>query len=652
MTVRPDKGEDVVDLFDRVCRLHNGDVAVEWRGRALSYAEIDRDARRLAARLAASGLGEGAVVALWLEDRALWIAALLACLRCGCAFAPLDPDWPRERLRSVLEDLEPALALVDGSAPDLPVARAVRLGGEPGGEIWEGPRAAVDPDALCYVYFTSGSTGRPKGIAGRRKGLSHFIRWEIEELALPSGIRGTQLASPAFDASLRDVLVPLCAGGRVCVPPLPPASLDAARLVRWMEESGVQLVHCVPSLFRALAQAPAAAGELASVRFVLLAGEELRVPDVAAWRERFGRGATLVNLYGATETTMVKLFHVVRDEDLERGFIPIGKPMAGARALLLQEDLTVTRPGAVGEIYLRSPYMTLGYYRQPGKTREVFLPNPFMQDPRDLIFRTGDLARLLEDGSLQFVGRQGGLVKVRGLRVEPGEIEAALLSHAEVRDAVVVAREDRPGDLRLAAYVVPGAGAAEGSPSAASLRSLLRRTLPEAMIPAAFVRLGRLPLLPNGKVDRQALPAPSREEAAAGWMEARAEGPVEEMLADLWAELLGVERVGLRESFFELGGHSLLATQLIARARDLFEVEVPLRRLLDEPTVAGMAAAVLDADLGADAAAPPRIVRAPRAPRRAPVPLSFAQERLWFLEQLLPGRSDYHVSAALRATGG
>src|SRR6185436_12708145 len=402
----PLPGEDVLDLFDRVCRAHARDVAVEWRGRAVSYRELDRLSRRLACRLRAEGLGEGDVAVLWLEDRVLWIAALLACLRSGCAFAPIDPDWPEGRRQAVLADLEPRVALVDGSAPELPGVTRLRLDEAGDGPLWAGPRAQVDADALCYVYSTSGSTGRPKGIAGRRKGLSHFIRWEIETLDLPAGPRVTQLTSPAFDASLRDVLVPLCAGGRVCIPPAPPAALDPALLVGWLAESGAQVLHCVPSLFRALAQAPAEAGSLAEMRFVLLAGEELRVPDVQAWRQRFGRGAAVVNLYGSTETTMVKLFHVVRDEDLERGFIPIGRPMKGARALLLQEDLTVTRQGSVGEIFIRSPYMTLGYYRQPEKTREVFLPNPFSQDPQDLVFRTGDLARMLEDGSFQFIGRK------------------------------------------------------------------------------------------------------------------------------------------------------------------------------------------------------------------------------------------------------
>jgi len=642
----PLPGEDVLDLFDRVCRAHARDVAVEWRGRAVSYRELDRLSRRLACRLRAEGLGEGDVAVLWLEDRVLWIAALLACLRSGCAFAPIDPDWPEGRRQAVLADLEPRVALVDGSAPELPGVTRLRLDEAGDGPLWAGPRAQVDADALCYVYSTSGSTGRPKGIAGRRKGLSHFIRWEIETLDLPAGPRVTQLTSPAFDASLRDVLVPLCAGGRVCIPPAPPAALDPALLVGWLAESGAQVLHCVPSLFRALAQAPAEAGSLAELRFVLLAGEELRVPDVQAWRQRFGRAATVVNLYGSTETTMVKLFHVVRDEDLERGFIPIGRPMKGARALLLQEDLTVTRQGSVGEIFIRSPYMTLGYYRQPEKTREVFLPNPFSQDPQDLVFRTGDLARMLEDGSFQFIGRKGGLVKVRGLRIEPGEIETCLLGHEEVREAVVVPREDRPGDVRLVAYLVgPDRSTAL---SAAELRAFLRRTLPEAMIPSSFVRLEKLPFLPNGKLDRQALPAPARDEVSAAWAGADAQGPVEEMLAGLWAEMLGVERVGPRESFFDLGGHSLLATQLIARARDLFGIEVPLRRLLEEPTVAGMAAALQD-EGAAGAAVAPRIVRAPRRP---PIPLSFAQQRLWFLEQLLPGRSDYHVSAALRAAGG
>ena len=403
----------------------------------------------------------------------------------------------------------------------------------------ESPAIPIDPDAIRYIYYTSGSTGQPKGIAGRLAGLSHFIQWEIETFNIDDGWRVSQFISPTFDAYFRDVLVPLCAGGTVCIPPDSPGNLKTDVLIDWIDRGRIDLIHCVPSLLQAVLGGNLDSEKFKSLKHILLSGEMLHVSEVKRWMEVFGDRIALVNLYGSTETTMVKFFHIVQQTDLSRGFIPIGKPMKGARALVLDERQRVCPPGVAGEIYIRTPFRTLGYYKNPDATKEVFVQNPFNDHPDDLIYRTGDLGLILNDGNFRFLGRKDNQVKIRGIRVELGEIENHLLNHPLVGAAVVLAREDVPGDVRLAAYIVAKQGAA---PSIKDLRDWLKQGLPEYMVPSAFVVLDSLPLTPNGKVDRQALPAPSqnRPELEESFVAPRT--PVEEVLGGIWASFYALSK--------------------------------------------------------------------------------------------------------------
>jgi amino acid adenylation domain-containing protein len=591
--------EPIHRLVQRAAARFAGLPALECGDRQVTYAELDRHVRALAAALVAAGVSQGDLVAILAPASADMIAAMLAVLRAGGAFVPLDLRSPATRLEAAVAEVRPRFWLVaEECAGELRrlerevgfTARTVFLEAarDSAGELGGGePEVDLAPDALSYVYFTSGSTGRPKAIAGRLKAIDHFVRWEIETFGLGPGERVSQLTSPAFDAFLRDAFVPLAAGGTVCPPPSRDVVLDGGRLVEWIDASRLSLLHCTPSLFRLiLAQEPGPERFPALLR-VLLAGEPLLSADVRRWRAAFGDRIELVNLYGPSETTMIKLFHRVRPEDAAATTVPIGRPMAGARAVVLDEKQRPCPPGKMGEIYIRTPYRTLGYLNQPELTREVFIPNPLSGAAADVVYRTGDLGRVREDGSFEIIGRRDQQVKVRGVRVEIAPVEDLLRSQAGVADAAVIDRSDAQGNTFLCAYLV-----LKGEVEAAGFGELLRSRLPEAMVPSAWVVLESLPRTLNGKLDRRALPEPGRLDGRLGRELVAPRTPVEERLCHLFREILSLSEVGIFDDFFAMGGHSLLVAQLLARTRREFGAEVSLHTFFQAPNVAGMAVAL------------------------------------------------------------
>jgi amino acid adenylation domain-containing protein len=603
------KHVSVQELFTQAAAQHRDRVAIERGDERISYGALAENSNRLANYLRAAGLRKGDIVGLLADDTIEVITAIIGVLQAGGVFVPLDPRIPEARLRAMIAGVTPQWLLTQSKfiaalrrvADDNTQARIIALDGAAGSDpALDGvefyathpdatrPVVESEPDDMCYVYFTSGSTGRPKGIAGRLKGIDHFVRWESKTFGVGAGTRVSQLTSPSFDAYLRDVFTPLCAGGTVCAPPSRETVFDAALLVAWLTEQRIEIVHCVPSLFRSLLNQPLAPTDFPALKYVLMAGEPLLPSDVKRWTDVFGDRVQLVNFYGPTETTMIKFCYFVQLSDKERRTIPIGQPIEGARALVLDAKRQACPPGAVGEIYIRTPYRTLGYYKQPELTAEVFVPNPFNDDPADLVYRTGDLGRILDDGNFEFLGRQDQQVKVRGVRIELREIEDLLRGHAGVRDVAVVDLEDSGGNKYLCAYVVTGDGV-----DAATLKEFLAGSLPDYVLPSAFVVLDDLPRTISGKVDRRALPRPADEHARRGAEYVAPRTPIEAELAAIWCQVLNVERVSVEHNFFELGGHSLLATQLLARVRAAMQVELPLRSLFAAPTVAGLARAVM-----------------------------------------------------------
>ncbi len=598
--------QDIQDLLNQAFENFRENTAISCGERHLTYGDLEDRSNKLANFLISSGAERGSIVAIMSQDAVEVITATIAILKAGCVFVTLAPHLPEKRLNAIVSDIYPQWFVVDSKVVrklrNLEVIETLKpqvicVDEERESEDFqdnlnvrkdyadyaniEKQNVHVEPDDMCYIYFTSGSTGKPKGIAGRQKALAHYIQWEIKTFGIGESTKVSQLTTPVFDAFLRDVFVPLCAGGTICIPEEIDTIIDARKLLDWIDSQQINIIHCVPSLFRSLLNEDLDPTRLSNLRYILLAGEPLLPADVIRWMDVYGQRIQLVNLYGASETTMTKFFYFVKPSDRERRSIPIGKPMEGATAVVVDDQGRVCSAGMVGEIYIRTPYRTLGYYRQQALTNEVFIQNPFSNNPNDIVYKTGDLGRILEDGNYEYLGRIDRQVKIRGVRIELAEIENQLRLHPAIKDVVIVDGEDSNSNKYLCAYVVLNQSLDSGA-----LRDFLSQYLPESMVPSVFVQIDTLPRTLSGKVDRRSLPAPQQEPTRT-FVAPRT--PLEEKLASIWAQVLNLERVGINDHFFELGGHSLLATQLVSRAGRAFQVELPLRVLLELPTLAGMA---------------------------------------------------------------
>ncbi|UJB40280.1 amino acid adenylation domain-containing protein [Streptomyces sp. A1-5] len=610
-------------------------VAVRDGRRTVTYAQLELESNDLAYHLSGCGVGPEDLVALALPGAAGMVVAMLAVLKAGAAYLPVDPAYPAARIRYLLEDARPKLLITDSvvreQLPPVDVPFVVM----DDSASWSvghasGPGGAVSVAGPAYVIYTSGSTGRPKGVVVTHASVVSHMAWLADHLGLTVEDRVLARTSPSFDASVWEIWLPLLHGASVCLMPVD-ANKDPDALVGWLREFGVTVAQFVPShLSLVLGSGGSVPGCL---RAVLCGGEplvgELAVRVADAW------SVEVHNLYGPTEATIDATVHAVVSGG--SGPVPIGRPVWNARAYVLDGSLRVVPPGVPGELYLAGGLLARGYVGRPGLTASRFVADPF-DSSGGRMYRTGDVVRWDALGRIEYLGRSDDQVKLRGYRIELGEVESALTALPAVTAARVLIREDRPGDRRLVAYVVPAAG---GAVHQAALRAELAGTLPDYMVPAAFVVLDTLPLLPNGKVDRRALPAP---EASAGDSEGRAPHTVqEEILCGLFADVLGRTQVGVHDGFFELGGHSLLATRLVSRVRSVLGVELAVRTLFQHPTPAGLAAA-LD---GVGRARTPVV----RAERPTAVPLSFAQQRLWFLNRLDGPGATYNIPLVLELAG-
>jgi amino acid adenylation domain-containing protein/non-ribosomal peptide synthase protein (TIGR01720 family) len=660
----------VPERFSAQARRVPFNLAVKDKDETWNYQDLDARSSQLARHLIAGGVAPGDRVAIYSHRSAPLVWALLGVLKAGGAFVILDPAYPAARHIACMELAEPRAWIQLEAAGALPPALAAHLDAagvncrvilprradaEARGLFAdypaEDPCVRLGPDDLAYVAFTSGSTGVPKGVLGRHGPLTHFLPWLQRTFGLDESDRFTLLSGIAHDPLHRDVFTPLQLGASVCVPD-PEEIPVPGRVAEWMRREGVTVAHLTPAMGQLLTEgASIEPGDaVTSLRYVFLVGDVLTRRDVARLRA-MAPVVTCVNYYGSTETQRAVSYHLVRDgEGPGREILPLGHGIEDVQLLVLTPTNRLCGVGEPGEIFLRSPHVARGYLGDEALTRERFITNPFTGLGGDRLYKTGDLGRYLPDGGVEPLGRSDLQVKIRGFRVELGEIEAALGQHPCVREAVVVAREDAGHDKRLVGYVVPQEAGEGGRGRAldAELRGHLRERLPDYMVPSAFVTLDALPLTPNGKVNRRSLPAPAAPQPGEAGEGAAPRTPVEEVLAAVWSGVLGLERVGVNDNFFELGGHSLLATQVISRVRAAFRVELPLRRMFETPTVAGMAAwveAALKSSVESDA--PPLRPAA----RGDELPLSFAQQRLWFLDQLEPGSAFYNVGTAVRLAG-
>ncbi|WP_375737326.1 non-ribosomal peptide synthetase, partial [Polymorphospora lycopeni] len=611
-------------------------VAASCAGERLTYRELDHRAARLARHLRAAGVGPEVLVGICVERSLASVVSVLGVLKAGGAYLPLDPENPAERLAYMLGDagattvvataatrhlvpagIEPLLVdelLADADADDSEVAEV---------------DAGVTPQNLAYVIYTSGSTGRPKGVA-----VNH--RCAIARVHRPAyaAIDETDVMlhalSLSFDVSVMEVFGALANGAELAV--LPGKALPE-RVGIFLPGARVTVGWLTAALFHAVVDT---AGEsLAGMRTLIAGGDQLSTSHVEKALGLLDADATLVNGYGPTEAAIFAATHTMRPATGVDGRVPIGGPIPDTELYVFDPHGNLSPVGVPGELYIGGDCLARGYLGRPELTAERFVPHPYATGAR--LYRTGDVVRWRADHTLEFLGRVDHQVKVRGFRVELGEIEQRLRRCAGVGDAVVVARPDGE-DHTLVAYVETAAGAQP--PVVGDLLADLRGFLPGYMVPNAFVVLDALPLNPNGKVDRAALPDPDghRPDLGTGYVPPR--NPIEETLAGIWADLLGLDRVGAHDDFFDLGGHSLLASRLVARIRRAFDRELPLATFFAAPTVAGLAAA-LEAMLRADTAG----ARPPIVPARRPdpLPVSLGQRRLWFVDRLVPGGVDYNV---------
>jgi amino acid adenylation domain-containing protein/non-ribosomal peptide synthase protein (TIGR01720 family) len=641
--VGSDYGRDrcIHDLIQEQARARPDAVALICGDRELTYRELDARSNQLARRLQQLGVEPETVVAVCLAPSVDLVVAFLGILKIGGVYLPLDPDHPPGRLAFMLKDANAALVVTEKALSaslaferpmlmDQDRSRVDALSDQPVASL-------VRSENLAYIMYTSGSTGTPKGMGCTHQGVVRLVR-RTNYLTFSPQDTLLQLAPTAFDASTFEIWGPLLAGARLVI--YGDRVIDIGRLASLVTQHEVTILHLTTGLFHEVVEQRL--DMLANLRCLLAGGDALSATHVLRVLDALPK-VSFVHCYGPTEGTTFTLCNwTLRREDIRQNRVPLGRPVANSGAFVLDAGLQPVPLGCAGELYIAGDGLARGYLNRPGLTAERFMACPF-GTAGSRMYRTGDLARWRADGELEFLGRIDHQVKIRGHRIELGEVEAALLGHPGVAQAVAIVREDEPGDKRLVAYVV---AAGDEAPDVGGLRAHLKQSLPDYMIPQAIVGLEALPLTPNGKIDRKALPIPEGRPEGLDYVAPRT--PVEETLAGIWAEVLKIDRVGVHDNFFELGGHSLLATRVTALVRERLGVELPIRDLFRTPGLGELAGQVEDLLREGAGLSLPALTAQARPER---IPLSFAQERLWFLDQLGLVGSAYNMPLALRLEG-
>ncbi len=586
------QSKSIVAMFEKQVEREPDALAVIFENSTLTYRELNQRANQLAHYLIRRGVQAETPVAICLERSVELVVGLLAILKAGGVYLPLEPSYPQERLTFTLQDSQAPLVISTQSMSSRFSCDGVEsifldiAQGDIAREGRSNPGLSIAPDSPAYVLYTSGSTGRPKGVVMGHGALRNLISWQLENFSAPAAARTLQFASPGFDVSIQEMFSTWCGGGSLVLID-DELRKDALGLLQYLDEQSVERLF-LP--FVALQQLADAGAQMLrapkSLREIITAGEQLRLSEeLRAFLNRLG-DCCLRNQYGPTESHVVTEFTLKSPFDHFSELPPIGRPIANTQVYIVDSHLNPVPVGVTGELHICGEGLARGYLNRPELTAEKFIPNPFSTEPGARLYKTGDLARYLPDGNIEFLSRIDQQVKIRGYRIELGEIEAVLGQHPSVREVAVLAREDSPGDKRLVAYVV---SASSSSSLASELRTFLQQKFPEYMVPSAFMFLESLPLTPNGKVDRKALPAPdqSRPELEHSYTAPRT--PVEALLANIWAEVLKLDKIGIHDNFFQLGGHSLMATQVVSRVRQAFQVELPVRALFEAPTVAELA---------------------------------------------------------------
>jgi amino acid adenylation domain-containing protein len=668
----------VYQLFEAQAEQNPDAIAISFEGEQITYEQLNAESNKLAHGLISLGVEPNRPIAILLNNGLQQIVSLLAVLKIGCPIVCLDINYPQDRLKQILEEVQPPYLISESSQldnystlleqcqqqfkcktiwmdiPEVQKEQTPYLHKSYGSNCFSNcsttnPHMPVAPTDTVYIVYTSGSTGKPKGIMQSHQSFCQFINWLGKQFHIQESKCVAQWASITYDAAYCEIFGALCFGATLCMTSAS-TKYDSSALVKWARKEQISLLQVVPSFCKQIMQAlkdESASGNnhsFSHLEFMLLAGEVMHVSLAHAWLNRFPNYPQLFNLYGPTESILATYYAVEKVEPSQR-FIPIGRSIDGRQILILDKNQQLCPIGVIGEIYIRSQYLTIGYFQRPEETQKVFIQNPLHNEYPDPVYRTGDLGRYLPDANIELYGRIDNQVKIRGSRVELEDIESALSHHPLIRDQVVIAQSNEEDDQRLIAYLVLNQ---EQVLTVSELRHFLRNKLPEYMMPAVIVFLNALPLTPNGKVDRRRLPMPDWTDPNLEQAFVAPRTLVEEVVANIWSEVLSVSQVGIHDNFFELGGHSLVATQVISRVRDALRVEIPLRTFFEAPTVAGLVKSIETTSWTEQASQVPPLQPILRSNN---LPLSFAQQRLWFVDQLESGSPFYNVPAAIHCQG-
>lgn len=604
---------------------HADQTALDSGTSTLSYQDILKRSNAITKKLLSSGIQPKRVVSIQLKDRMQLIPAIIGVMNARCCFSVLDAALPLSRIAQMVNDLQPQFHLSTRAeslsfSDNIPVIYLEELDSRETDVEYP----AFDPEDELYVYFTSGSTGEPKGIVGKNNSLLQFLEWEIATFQLDSSTRVSQLITPSFDAFLRDVFAPLLCGGTVCIPPQTDAWMTPANLVTWLDSARISLVHCVPSVFRLFNVPEATPNHFSHLQYVLLSGEKIVPHELEPWFKRFGERIQLVNLYGATESTMIRAYYLIQKEDTQRTRIPVGKPIWGTELLVLNPQGQVVKRLMTGEIYIASDYLSKGYLNKPALTAEKFVTSPSGKRA----YRTGDKGRILADGNLELLGREDRQIKLNGIRIELDEIETALVKSNRVKQAAVFVQSLENGADSLVAFAskIPANEASEEY-----LLAYLKQSLPAYMIPARVVLIEEFPLLPNGKIDQRLL----LERLSANHV-IEPSNEIEQRLLAIWKDLLGDKPISTIESFQSLGGNSIGIMRLIGRIYNEFGIRVALNELFNNLTIKRQAAFIVEKEKD-------NLLIINKAEEKANYPLSGSQERIYFEYQLDPQSTNYNL---------
>ena len=630
-------------------------IAIEENGQSVTYAELLGQADQVSSYLLERGCRPQARIGICAQDITDWVVCLLGVIRARCVLVPLDASLPERRVSHIVREANLEVILTSKTSLSASATNAVftatlaDLLKETEREPVRCPDYREDDD--LYIYFTSGSTGVPKGIIGKNSSLWHFIQWEINAFRIPTGYRFSQLISPYFDAFLRDIFVPLLSGGTICVPPREDDFFTSGKLRQWINTQQINLIHCVPSVFRVFND-DISTEDFSDLQYVLLSGEKIIPVELNRWYETFGDRIQMVNLYGATETTMIRSCYRIQPEDVSKAKISIGQPIADTELVVLDKQNKPCRPLIAGDLYVVSRYLSKGYLNKPELTAEKFVTVNLETSDAQTAFKTGDRARLLLDGSIDLLGREDRMVKVRGIRIEPDEIENVLVQSTRVKQAVVSYNEKAE---KLSAFVIaePSDGPVDLSEQ---IEAYLKEYLPAYMIPSGITIVDEFPLLNNGKIDYKTLLQKHHTEAIVLPV-----NEVEEKVLNIWKEILMTDQISTDKRFHLVGGNSLSIMRLIPRIFTEFGVRVTLAELFTNLTIQKQAELISNR-LQIDDAAPPSetqtteesafvLSRIEEALPRAYYPLSSAQKRLYFLSEFESASTAYNIPQVVRLEG-